>query len=390
MRRWLVVALALVLGMVQVPAAHAAMIVPTCLVVVAAGQSAPCQWTGTITVSSTWDTTKTTTFPPGINEHGGTELDQVHQTDTTTIQVAGDTGTASRQLQLDHTITQHLLPGAQCGVAQPLTYGTHDKTYVEKQTANGSAQVDVLVDIDPSDGTYTVGATRPSPPTTDTRTFKETWAICNAPAPQDSTETATTAAGDPVPLPLSGQGTVDPNNPQLLDGSTSETDGSGTTTTITWHLTGSCGGCDALQASVDAANAALQADNAGLNGVLDQLNAASSLIIGEAPELAGQQVSLQTALAQLAALYQNGPPDGSDPSQSYAAAVAAWLQGSASDLTLLEAMTAGPNGPRPAVANVVALMIQVQGLEAQVAAQADRLAEAQAQLAICQAGGITE
>ena len=101
-------------------------------------------------------------------------------------------------------------------------------------------------------------------------------------------------------------------------------------------------------------------------------------------------IEFQAPLAQLAALYQNGPPDGSDPSQSYAAAVAAWLQGSASDLTLLEGTTAGPNGPRPAVANVVSLMTQAQGLEQQVAAQADRLAEAQAQLAICQAGGITE
>jgi hypothetical protein len=385
MHRWLLGALASVLSMTTVPAAHAAAIDQTCLLV-AAGQSAACQWTGTITVTGTTDITKATTFPPGINEHGGTELDQFHQTDTTTIQVAGDTGTASRQVQFDHTITQHLLPGAQCGVAQPLTYGTHDKTYVEKQAANGSAQVDVFVDIDPSDGTYTVGASRPSPPTTDTRTFTETWGICNAPAPQNSTQTATTAAGDPVPLPLSGQGTVDPNNPQLLDGSTSETDGSGTTTTITWHLTASCGGCDALQASVDGANALLQADNALLNGMLDQLDAASTLISGEAPELIAQQVNIQTALAQLKAVYQNGPPAGSDSGQSYAAAVAAWLQGSALDLILLESMTVGPNGPRPAVANVVNLMIQVQELETQVAAQADRLAEAQAQLALCQAG----
>lgn len=151
-------------------------------------------------------------------------------------------------------------------------------------------------------------------------------------------------------------------------------------------VNGACvtAGCDRLQAMVDAATAQLQGDNASVNDLLEQLQSLSAVVIAQAPELTPLATQVSDALAQLGTMYQDPSVDAS----SYAAAANAWAQTDGAqqlnDL-LAQSPTASSGVAVPIVANMQALLAAAQGLAQTAAADAERLADAQAQFAACQA-----
>ena len=112
--------------------------------------------------------------------------------------------------------------------------------------------------------------------------------------------------------------------------------------------------CDVLQARVDAAAAQLQADNAVLSGMLDQIQNQSSIVAGMAPELTPIDMQIVDELTQLSAMYQDPSVDGG----AYAAAAQAWAQGAGvRGITqqLAQSTTASNGLANPLAANAQAL-----------------------------------
>jgi hypothetical protein len=156
-----------------------------------------------------------------------------------TIAIDGDSGSAT----LDRVdSSSHALKGecpalgglGSCHVGRTHPTDPVEESRIVESVAHGSAQVQVGVSIDTQNGTYVIGSQTPNPPITVTRTSYSLGHECNGPVavgPKTESET----------LPTSGelgstdaQGVLDPNNPDVLEGSIGPDD-NGTTTT--WHLT---------------------------------------------------------------------------------------------------------------------------------------------------------
>ena len=197
-------------------------------------QTSDCPWSGTITLTRSDSGSTSTPIPASINDRGGTQTQTYSIHDVTTIQVQGDQGTATRERTALNTITHHDAPGAQCGPGQGLSFGTHDTVDERTETQNGSAPVEVQITVDPFGGTYSVQYAVPDPEAAERHTYKEAWNICNAPKPQNVDQTATRPAGPVETYTFSG--TLNPDDPTIMDGSHTDQVTGGATTTVTWHF----------------------------------------------------------------------------------------------------------------------------------------------------------
>jgi hypothetical protein len=248
-------------------------------------QASDCPWSGTITVTRSDSGTTSTPIPATINDHGGTQTQTYSIHDVATIQVQGDQATATRGRTALNTITHHDAPGAQCGAGQALSFGTHDTVDERSETQNGSASVPIQVMVDPFGGTYSVQYALPEPPTTDHHTYKGAWSICNAPKPQNLDQTTTRPAGRVETYTFTG--TLNPDDPTVMDGSHTDQVTGGPTTTVTWHLLSACGPCDRYAQDLATESATLMADAQTAHDLLGQVADAANGTQVQSPELAG-------------------------------------------------------------------------------------------------------
>ena len=297
-----------------------------------------------------------------------------------------------------NTITHHDAPGAQCGPGQPLSFGTHDTVDERSERQTGSASVSVQVTVDPFGGTYSVQYAVPEPPATEHHMYKEAWNLCNAPKPENVDLTATRPAGSVETYTFSG--TLNPDDPTVMDGSHTDQVTGGMTTTVTWHLLSAGGPCDRYAQDLASQSATLMGDAQTAHDLLDQVADAANSAQPESPELSAVVADLQAARAQLDSQFGTagvvGDPTSSDTQQAdqaYADAVANWYDAAGiADLVQVQDVAALPqaNGlPRTLTLGASPLTQSLQGVVEQLQADRATLGATQLLLNLCQSGDPT-
>jgi hypothetical protein len=239
--------------------------------------------------------------------------------------------------------------------------------------------VPVQVTVDPFGGTYSVQYAVPEPPATEHHTYTEAWNICNAPKPQNVDQTASRPAG---PLDTyTFTGTLNPDDPTVMDGSHTDQVTGGATTTVTWHLLSACGPCDRYAQDLATQSATLMGDAQTAHDLLDRVADAANGAQAESPELSAFVADLQAARAQLDSQFGDtgvlGDPMSSDTQQAdqaYADAVENWYDASGiTDLVQVQDVAPLPQAsgpPRTLTLGVSSLTQSLQGVVQQL--QADR------------------
>jgi hypothetical protein len=358
-------------------------------------QTSDCPWSGTITLTRTDAGSTSTPIPPTSNDRGGTQTQTYSINDVATIQVQGDQAAATRERTALNTITHHDAPGAQCGPGQGLSFGTHDTVDERSETQNGSASVPVQVTVDPFGGTYRVQYAVPEPPTTDHHTYKEAWNICNAPKPQNVDQTSTRPAGPLETYTFTG--TLNPDDPTVMDGSHTDQVTGGATMTVTWHLLSACGPCDRYAQDLATQSTTLMGDEQAAHDLLDEVADTANSAAPESPELAQVVADLQVARAQLDSQFSDagvmGDPTTSDTQQAdqaYADALTSWYNASGiTDFVQLQNLAPLPqaNGlPRTLTLTASPLTQSLQATVERVEAERATLATTQLLLNLCQSG----
>lgn len=358
-------------------------------------QASDCPWSGTITLTRSDSGSTSTPIPASINDHGGTQTQTYSIHDVATIQVQGDQATAIRERTTLNTITHHDAPGAQCGPGQGLTFGTHDTVDERSETQNGSGSVPVQVRVDPFGGTYSVQYAVPDPAATERHTYKEAWNVCNAPKPQNIDQTGTRPAGPLETYTFTG--TLNPDDPTVMDGSHTDQASGGATMTVTWHLLSACGPCDRYAQDLTSQSATLMGDDQTAHDLLDQLADAAGTAEPESPEFSGVVADFQSARAQLDNQFTDadvvGDPTSSDTQQAgqaYADALANWYAAAGmTDLLQVQTVAAlpQPNGlPRTLTLGASSLTQSLQAAMERLQADRATVGATQLLLDLCQSG----
>jgi ABC-type transporter Mla subunit MlaD len=135
-----------------------------------------------------------------------------------------------------------------------------------------------------------------------------------------------------------------------------------------------------LQSKVDVAAAQLQADNASINALLDQIQNLAATAAGLAPELTPFAQPIADTVGEIDMTYQANSDIG--------AAAEAWAlgQGAQQINDLMAQSASASNGLASAIAaNMQALLTVLQSLGQSAATDAQGLADAQAALDACNA-----
>jgi len=302
------------------------------------------------TFSATWTEKKTTiTTTTGWAACGDHSIRPATSTETDTLEVtATQSGTAT--LIVQHVILDPTATAGESGATYSVRASTPD------QPGSGTSTVHAHTDATDPCGS----GVRPPP---------------------DRTQTAPVSPGG-VPVNLSNvQG--DPGNGNQLTGTQTQSlpwEHGTTTITVGWDVPPPgtlAAGCDALQATVDAETARIDADNAGITSVLNQMSVLATTVAGQSPELAPLATDLANAIAQVMA--------NEADSATFDASVAAWAQGDgAQQIAALESQMGLSPTAGPLVANMVPLLQSAQSLSQTAVHDAEQLAAAQANLAACQ------